>query len=843
VLLNVNGETRNVDAKPERSLLHVLREEMELLAAKPGCGEGACGACTVLLDGHPVRSCVRPIDQIGAGEVTTLEGLRDDAICRAVSDAFIEIGAFQCGFCTPGMIVAASALLREKRDPSDEDIVAALDGNVCRCGTYPRISRAVHQAAEWIGTDRSSRDPEAPARSDADSPSADSKFAAPAKTPWDLAAPEDRDYFDRLGDGLVVVLPTDEAARVNEVRGGAWSTDGGAWLHVNPGRRVTAFTGKVDIGQDNATALALLVAEELGVPVESVELVMGDTDFCPTDIGTFGSRSTEDAGGVLRAAAATARDWLSDQTTELTGKRAIVFAKGDVPTRDPRRWHTAGRPARRMSAARIVAGSTRYGSDLSLPGMLHGRVLRPPAWGAELVSVDLSAARAMSGVVALHEGDFVAVAAPDPLAAERALDAIHAKWREGSPPPSEAQLEEFLRAHPVEEEGWEGAFHHQSGDVEAALASSAISRSATYTTAYIAHVPLESRVAVAEWQDDRMTVWTGTQRPFGVRQEVADVLGIAEEQVRVIVPPTGSGYGGKHSAEAAVEAARLARASGRPVKVRWSRAEEFAWAYFRPAAVIDVRAGLDATGRLSAWQFRNINSGPFAIRTPYEVPNQRLEYQPADSPLRQGSYRGLAATANTFARESHMDELADAVGADPLEFRLRNLRDDRLAAVLRAAADGCGWRRTNSRAGWGMGIACSAEKGGRIATCVELDATDQNAIRLARIVTAFECGAIVDPDNLRNQVEGATVMGLGGALFEALHFADGRPANGSLSAYRVPRFSDIPRIEVVLIDRPDQPSAGAGETPIIAIAPAIANAIFAATGRRIRSMPLSPAAV
>jgi nicotinate dehydrogenase subunit B len=843
VLLNVNGETRNVDAKPERSLLHVLREEMALLAAKPGCGEGACGACTVLLDGHPIRSCTRPVDEIGAGDVTTLEGLRDDPICRAVSEAFVEIAAFQCGFCTPGMIVAASALLREQLDPSDEDIVAALDGNICRCGTYPRISRAVHRAAERLSADRSDREPEPSDMADAASASADSRFAAPAKTPWDLTTPEDRAYFDRLGDGLVVVLLPEEAERVNEESGGAWSTDGGAWLHVGPGGRVTAFTGKVDIGQDNATALGLLVAEELGIPFETVELVMGDTDFCPSDIGTFGSRSTEDAGGVLRAVAATARHWLGDQTAELTGKRVIVFARGDVSTRDSRDWRTAGRPAPRMSAAGIVAGTTRYGSDLSLPGMFHGRVLRPPAWDAQLVSVDLSAARTIPGVVALHEGDFVAVAAPDPLAAERALDAIHATWRDGSPPPSEAQLEEFLRAHPVEEEGWEGAFHQQSGDVEAALASAAISLSATYTTAYIAHVPLESRVALADWNDDRVTVWTGTQRPFGVREEVADALGIGQEQVRVIVPPTGSGYGGKHSAEAAVEAARLARASGRPVKVRWSRAEEFAWAYFRPAAVIDVRAGLDAGGRLTAWEFRNINSGPFAIRTPYEIPNQRLEYQPAASPLRQGSYRGLAATANTFARESHMDELAHAAAADPVEFRLRNLRDDRLAAVLRAAADGCGWPRENSRAGSGMGIACSAEKGARVATCVELDVPDHGEIRLIKIVTAFECGAIVDPDNLRNQIEGATVMGLGGALFEALHFENGRPTNGLMSDYRVPRFSDIPPIEVILLDRRDQPSAGAGETPIITVAPAIANAIFAATGRRVRSMPLSPAAV
>jgi isoquinoline 1-oxidoreductase len=387
----------------------------------------------------------------------------------------------------------------------------------------------------------------------------------------------------------------------------------------------------------------------------------------------------------------------------------------------------------------------------------------------------------------------------------------------------------------MDEQGWEGAFHDETGDVDAALAAGKIRLSATYTTAYLAHVPLETRSALAEWRDDRVTVWTGTQRPFGVREEVAEALGIEQDRVRVLVPPTGSGYGGKHATEAAVEAARLARATGRPVKVRWSRAEEFAWAYFRPASVIDVRSALGPDGRLAAWDFRNVNSGPFGIRSPYAIPNERLEYQPADSPLRQGSYRALAATANTFARESHIDELAHAAGADPLEFRLANLRDKRVAAVLNAAAEAFAWKPGASGAGSGMGIACGVDKGGRIATCVEVAGAS-----LTRIVTAFECGAIVDPDNLRNQVEGATVMGLGGALFEAVHFENGRPTNGSMTAYRVPRFSDVPPIEVILLDRRDQPSAGAGETPIIAIAPAIANAIFAATGRRIRSLPLLP---
>jgi isoquinoline 1-oxidoreductase len=290
----------------------------------------------------------------------------------------------------------------------------------------------------------------------------------------------------------------------------------------------------------------------------------------------------------------------------------------------------------------------------------------------------------------------------------------------------------------------------------------------------------------------------------------------------------------------AVAAARLARAAGRPVKVRWSRQEEFTWAYFRPAAVIDVRSGATRDGRLIAWDFINLNSGAAGIDLPYDAKDVRIRYQPADGPLPQGSYRGLAATANAFARESHLDELADELGTDPLDLRLRNLSDRRLADVLTAAADGAGWKgRGKDGRGRGMGLALGMEKGGYVATVADVRVPEDGTIQVARLVSAFDCGAVVSPDNLRNQIEGAAIMGLGGALFERVRFRDGRILNASLRDYRVPRFADIPQLEVVVIDRPDEPSAGAGETPIITIAPAIANAVFAATGKRLRGMPLA----
>jgi nicotinate dehydrogenase subunit B len=359
--------------------------------------------------------------------------------------------------------------------------------------------------------------------------------------------------------------------------------------------------------------------------------------------------------------------------------------------------------------------------------------------------------------------------------------------------------------------------------------------------AYIAHVPLEPRAALAKWDGDKLTVWTGTQRPFGVRGQLAEAFHIPEDHVRVLMPDTGSAYGGKHSGETAIEAARLAKAANRPVKVVWTRQEEFTWAYFRPAGVIDVSSGVRNDGTITAWEFHNYNSGSAGMRTYYEIPNQRIVFHAVHSPLRQGSYRGLAATANHFARESHMDELAYTVKMDPLEFRLKNLKNDRLRAVFEAAAKQFGWGKSKGP-GQGFGMGGGYEKLGNVATFAEVNVDRKSGeVKIARVVSAFECGAIVNPDGLRNQVEGSNVQGLGGALFEAIEFANGKILNGRLSQYRVPRFSDVPAVlETVLVDRKDIPSVGAGECPLIGVAPAIANAIVDATGQRLRALPLVP---
>jgi isoquinoline 1-oxidoreductase len=814
----VNGAAHETVADAaDTSLLLWLREDMGLTGTKYACGESECGACSVLVDGLLTRSCVTPVGDVLGRSVTTIEGLVADGRLHPVQRSFVDSEAMQCGFCTPGMVVAAVALLETTPHPSDEEIARWMRPNLCRCCTYPRIVDAVRRAAG--PADRAEPAAQKVAR--------DAPVRARPRVPWDRVEASERDYFDVLGDGLVVVVPPPASAS------GRWSPTGGAWLHVDAAGEVTAFTGKVNVGQGTRRALRIAVAAELGVQLDAVQLVMGDTDVCPFDMGTFGSMSMPFAAPDLRRAAAAARVILRDAPVT-TGMRRVEVVAGDVELTPSNEWSVTVVGHRDDGVAAVTGGKV-FTSDVRRPGMLHGRVLRPPALGSQLRAVDVSAARAIPGVAVVAEEGFVGVAAATRPLAQQALDAIVAEW-DGTESIAEADLEAHLRSHPVNADGWGGAFAHDAGDVDAALANATVDIEQTYTTAYVAHAPLETRVAVAEWEAGRLTVWTGTQQPFNVRRAIADALAVSETHVRVIVPDTGSGFGGKHDPATAIAAARLARAAAAPVRLQWSREEEFTWAYFRPAAVIDVRVGATSDDDLVAWEHANVNAGNAGIGIPYEVANVRLRFQPAASPLRQGAYRALAATANTFARESCIDELAHELRMDPLELRLCNLDDDRLAVVLRAAAERFGWDALVQEAGTGAGVAVGAEKGGRVATCalVRVDGD----VEVVRVVTAFECGAVIDADNLRNQVEGATLMGLSGALFEHVGFGGGQVLNPRFSQYRVARFTDVPVVDVVLVDRPDLPAAGGGETPIIAIAPALANAIFAATGRRIRSLPL-----
>lgn len=724
-----------------------------------------------------------------------------------------------------------------------------------------------------------------------------------------------RQFMRTFGAGIVLILPLrrllaqqEQGVRQGESgRGGSNSRlpqDIGAWIHLDEDGRLNVFTGKVEIGQNIRTSLAQAVAEELHVPISMIRLTMADTDLTPFDMGTFGSLSTPAMAPQLRRAAAAMRDVLLDlaarQLNVEPGSVRIVdarfvnhdqskslsfadVAKGfsktadnttvaifvkvipeKIPTTPAKDWTIAGTSVAKVDGRNYVTGKHRYTSDLKLPGMLYGKVVRPSAFNATLLAADTKAAEAMPGVTVVRDGDFLGVAAPDQQTAMTAVKAMAFHWKAPGQP-SNAELFDLLRkpaaegGAPVEGRGRGGA-SRPVGSIADGLAAADKKLEQSYTVAYIAHAPLEPRAAVAEWKDEKLTVWTGTQRPFGVRNELAEAFRLKEEQVRVIVPDTGSGYGGKHTGECAIEAARLARAAGKPVKLVWTREEEFTWGYFRPAGVIDIKSGVKKDGTITAWEFHNYNSGGSGIQHKYNIPNQNIQFHQSKSPLRQGSYRGLAATANHFARETHIDELAHSVEMDGLEFRLLNLKDERMRGVLEAAAKAFGWENVPAL-DHGFGISCGFEKNGYVATCVEvaaerqlakgsekgsgkeaaMDATREDArFKIIRVVQAFDCGAVVNPMHLKNQIEGAITQAIGGAMFEAIQFSNGQILNPKFSLYRVPRFSDTPPIEVVLVNRKDIPSAGAGETSIVGLAPAVGNAIFNAAHVRLRSLPLVP---
>jgi isoquinoline 1-oxidoreductase len=685
-----------------------------------------------------------------------------------------------------------------------------------------------------------------------------------------------RSFVQMLGAGVLVTavgVPALGQRRGGRGRGGRGGGFRGgpppalsARIHFADDGTITVLSGKVDGGQGARGELAQAAAEELRVPFDMVRVELADTSRCPNDGSSAGSRTTPSTVPSVRLAAAAIRQLLLDRAAEKwsikadalefkNGKithaesnRSLTYAEvarddalverlaqqtpSEAPLTPRSDWKVLGTAQHAPAARDKVLGRHQYPSDIKRPGMLYGAVLRSPKYRAKLTSADLESAKKMEGVVAAKDGEFVGVAAPTAFAARQAIEAVSktAQWAD-EPIPASAELYDYLRQNA------DGGMPENPFAEEVAKAAKSLR--ATYTVAYVQHAPLEPRTAVAEWADGKLSVWTATQNPFGVRGELASAFRLDEDSVRVIVPDFGSGYGGKHTGECAVEAARIAKATGKPVMLRWTREEEFTWAYFRPAAVIDMEASLDTKNRLATWFHVNVNAGGNSIDSPYNIAKKQSRSVNSKPPLRHGSYRALASTGNSFARESFMDEMAAAAGIDPLEFRLAQLDDSRLRAVLETAARQFHWPRRNKEPNRGVGLACSIDKGSYVACCAEVEIDRaRNEIHVLHVCEAFDCGPVMNPDNLRNQVEGAIIQGLGPALREEMQFADGAIENASFVRYRVPHFKDVPTIEVQAMNRQDVEAAGAGETPVIVIAPAIGNAVFNATGIRIRSMPL-----
>ncbi len=677
-----------------------------------------------------------------------------------------------------------------------------------------------------------------------------------------------RRVLAQLGAGALFVFTTGSARGEEEKNGSRKTVLLSSRLHVAPDGLVTVLTGKVECGQGIRTTLTQVAAEELEFSVTHVRLLMGDTALVPDDGGTWGSLTTPETVPVILQACAGMREFLCRRAGErwqvdpstlqvvngtIAGPGSLMYSYSDLAAdssfskamnsggtvKQPLDWKVCGKPLPNVNGPRIVSGSHQYSSDLAHEGMLHGRVLRPPNYRCRLLSFDAAQIAELPGVRVVQEDDFLGVTAPSAALARQAAGLINAHWSNetlGNPELLFHNIQQNAKSPQLKEFGRYPALLQQ-GSVSAGMAAGDQKFESRYTIAPIAHVPLEARTAVAQWQGDKLTLHCGTQAPFVVRAEIAKAMGVPLKNVRVLVSDTGSGYGAKHNSECELETARLARGVEQPVRLAWTREEEFSQSYSRPAALMEVRSAVQRDGKIVAWEFHNYNGGAASLKVPYDIPHVYAAYHESESPLRQGSYRSLAAVGNTFAREMHLNEIATSIKMDPLELRLHNTENPRLRAVLERAAERFRWGKRKSGQGVGSGLACNVEKGGYLALFTELQ-VEGPKIKLLHMVAAFDVGAVINPDILSNQVEGAIIQGIGGALFEQLKYDETQIRSRHLANYRVPRFSDIPEIEVLLIDRREIPSAGAGESPITTSAPSIGAALFAATGKRVRDLPM-----
>ncbi len=690
-----------------------------------------------------------------------------------------------------------------------------------------------------------------------------------------------RDFLSVAESGLFVFFPLEPLAAFQEparlpARQG-YPTDFNAYLRIDAGGRVTCLVGKVELGQGSKTALAQILAEELDVALDSVDMVMGDTDICPWDMGTFGSLSIRQFGPILRGAGAEARAVLLQMATEhlqveagrlrvkagvvtdsaAPGKR-VTYAQlvqgkrierhlEKVPVKPVAAYTVVGQSPRRKDAIEKVTGKARYAGDMAIPEMLHARILRPPAHGATLKDVDTSAAEKVPGARVVKEGDFVAVLHERRDLADQALGLMRAQFE--LPRPSvddQAIFDHLLKTAP------RGQVLNESGSLSEGERLAAAIVDETYLNSYVAHAAMETHSATATIEGGKATVWASTQTPFPVRQQVAQALGCTPQDVRVITPYVGGGFGGKSASRQAVEAARLAKFTGKPVQVVWDRAEEFFYDTFRPAAVVKIRSGLTGDGRISFWDYSVYCAGDREAKQFYDIPHQRTVSSggwgggnPAGlHPFSVGPWRAPSVNTNTFARESHVDILAAKAGIDPLEFRLSHLTDKRMRRVLEAAAKRFDWKSGRAPSGRGAGVACAIYLGTYVATMAEV-AVDRSTgrVEVQRVVCAQDQGVVVNPDGSRQQMEGSITMGLGYTLAEEVHFKNGEVLDHNFDSYQIPRFSWLPKIETVLIENPEVPASGCGEPPIVTMGAVVANAVHDAVGARLVQLPMTPARI
>ena len=688
-----------------------------------------------------------------------------------------------------------------------------------------------------------------------------------------------RDFIRLLGGGIIVLFNADLSDLfAQETRTRGYPTDFNAYLRIAGDGRVTIYSGKIEMGQGVVTSLAQMAADELAVPLDSIDMVMGDTALCPFDMGTYGSMSTRFFGPALRAAAAEAKAVLVTLASErlklpaeaLRADDGVVFALADprarvtygqlangqkivrkldgkAVTKSVSEFRVMGRPQKRLDARAKVTGKAQYAGDIRLPGMLYAKILRPPSHGAALKSVDVSVAARLPGVVVVNEGGLVAVLHADPEAAEKALGLVKSDWDVPKP----AFDDKTVFAHLLEVAG-EGEEREKKGDLAEGAKKSVSLFEGKYVNGYGAHAAIETHTALARLEGGTMTVWSSTQTPFPNQQAIAQAIGFAKENVRVITPFVGGGFGGKSGGGLqAIEAAKLAKATGKPVQVCWSRAEEFFLDSFRPAAVVRIRSGIDGAGRICLWDYQVYAAGSRSAEQFYDVPNNLIRTYGrwgSDKPkmhlFATGPWRAPGANINVFARESQIDAMAAKAKVDPLEFRLNNTSDKRMRSVLETAAGRFGWKKAVGPSRRGVGVACGIDAGTYVALMAEVKVDAATGrVKVGRIVCAQDMGVVINPDGAKMQIEGCIMMGLGYTLSEEVRFNGGQILTRNFDTYELPRFSGMPELETVLVKNDELTPQGGGEPAIVPVGAVVANAIFDATGARLFQMPMTAARV
>jgi nicotinate dehydrogenase subunit B len=686
-----------------------------------------------------------------------------------------------------------------------------------------------------------------------------------------------REFLKIMGGGILVLISLGESELLAQRRRGFGQrlpSDFNAFLKIGEDGRVSCFTGKIEMGQGIVTSLAQMLAEELNVPLENVDMVMGDTDLCPWDMGTFGSMSTRFFGPPLRAAAAEARavlvqlaeERLQVPAQQLQAENGNVFIKEhpekkvsyaeltqgkrierrvnhQVALEAVSEFTVIGKPIQRRDARDKVTGTAKYAADIRVPGMLSAAILRPPAHGATLKSADTSEAERLPGVRIIKEGGLVAALHEHPDLAREALSKVKAQFDQ-----TEAEVDDKTIFDHLLNVAPEGRTVVSGGDLKRGTELAAHVTEATYLNSYVAHAPLEPHAALARIEGDKVTVWASTQNPFGARDEIARRLGLDSAKVRVIAPFVGGGFGGKTNNQQALEAAVLAQAVGKPVQVVWSRAEEFFFDTFRPAAVVKIRSGVDGAGRIVLWDYHVYFAGERGCQQFYDVPHHLTVSHgggwtaaSGTHPFRTGAWRAPGNNTNTFARESQIDIMATKAGIDPVEFRLKNLKNERMIRVLKTAAEKFGWPPNKAPGNRGAGVACGTDSGTYVAWIAEVEVNkNSGTVQVKRVVCAQEMGLVINPEGARIQMEGCITMGLGYALAEEIRFKGGEVHDLNFESYQIPRFSWLPEIETVLVDAKDSPPQGGGEPAIIGMGAVLANAVFAAARTRLFQLPMTP---